>query len=126
MGSGTPPPSGGILAQLPKFASQVGTGLENSFLQRIGVTNPNMGWGDIAKQAGLSQIAGGPFFGYNPQASFLSNLANAGGQRVLSSLFPGGGGQRPQSVEQAITMMLANQNQNARQLPVYGSLPGYG
>jgi hypothetical protein len=120
------PAQSGVMPGGPSILDQVMGGAKNAAFGRFGVTNPNMGWGDIAKQAGLSQVAGGPFFGYNPQASFLSNLANAGGQRVLSSLFPGGGGQQPSNVQQAVQMMLATQGQPARQLPVYGNLPGYG
>jgi len=119
---------GGPSAGGPSFLDQLTQGARNAAFQRFGVTNPDMGWGDIFKQAGLSQVAGSPFYGYNPQASFLSNLAGAGTQRVLSELFPNQSqsGQRPQTIEQVIQRMLAMQGQPARQLPVYGNLPGYG
>jgi hypothetical protein len=113
-------------AGAPSLLSQIATGGQNALLQRLGVTNPNAGFLDMLKQSGLSQVAGGPFVGYNPGSSFLSNLAGAGRQRLFSSLFPESGGRSPQDLQQAIQMMLAQQGRPARQLPVYGNLPGYG
>jgi len=107
---------------------QLGSGLKQMAAGRFGVTNPDMGVLDMVKQGGLSQLSGGPFVGYNPQASFLSNLGGAVRQRLLSQLSPDPGtqNQNPYALQQAVQLALSRQGPYARQLPVYGNLPGYG
>jgi hypothetical protein len=117
-GPGSPGYTGATSPPTPSFLSQVGTAGKTDLLNRLGVTNPNMGWGDMLKQGGLSQIAGGPFVGYNPQASFLSNLWGAGKQRLLTQALGPPGGQQ-QGPEALLRLLLAQgQGPAARTLPV--------
>ncbi len=120
-----PSQAGGPGAPGPSLLSQIAQGAKGNILGRIGVTDPTASVPSMLQQVGLSQVAGGPYLGYNPQAGFLSNLGGAVKQRALSSLWPESGGRSPQDMEEAVRLLLAQRGgPPARTLPVMGSLPG--
>jgi hypothetical protein len=120
-----PSSMGGPGAPGPSLLSQIAQGAKGNILGRIGVTDPTASVPSMLQQVGLSQVAGGPYLGYNPQAGFLSNLGGAVKQRALSSLWPESGGRTPQDMEEAVRLLLAQRGgPPARTLPVMGSLPG--
>lgn len=79
-------------------------------------------------QRGLSTVSGFPM-GATGQG-FGADLGSALRGRFLSTLSPGGGGaaggQSPEQMMAMMHLLLGQQGMNARQLPLYGNLPGYG
>jgi hypothetical protein len=88
----------------------------------LGVTDPSASWPNIGGQIGTSLLAGSPYTAYNPAAGPLGNIGGALGQRLATTLYPGG--QSNQDIQAAIQRLLQQQGMNARALPVTGSLPG--
>src|SRR5215510_4517206 len=119
---GVTPGGGGFLSSLAPYGQQIGRG----FLQRYGITDPSASWGDIAHQGVGSMLAGSPYFGQAGEG-WGTTLGGAVRQRLLSQLFPESGGRSPQDIQQTVAMLMNRQNPvYARNLPLYGNLPGYG